>query len=100
MKKDFDIREDGDFETAPTFMLYDEECGCDKEYVLLARTVKDGRLYYALTAVEDSESYVILRVLEDGEDIVFETVDDDGLFSELCELFDDLFSQELDYDSD
>lgn len=100
MKKDFDISEDGDFESAPTFMLYDVERGCDKEYVLLARTVKDGQLYYALSAADDPDSYVILRVVEDGEDIVFETVDDDGLFSELCEMFDDLFSQELDYDAD
>lgn len=100
MKKEFDISEDGDFESAPTFMLYDEERGCDQEYVLLARTVLDGRLYYALAAAEDPDAYVILRVIEDGDDIVFETVDDDGLFCELSEIFDSLFSEEIDYDSE
>ncbi len=98
MKKEFDLNEDGDFESAPTFTLFDEEKGVDAEYVLLARTVIKEQLYYALAAISDPESYVILAVKEDGEDIVFEEISDDALFDEVAEAFDELFDEEFDYD--
>ncbi len=98
MKKEFDLNEDGDFESAPIFTLFDEEKGADAEYVLLARTVIREQLYYALAALDDPESYVILAVKEDGEDIVFEAISDDALFDEVAEAFDDLFDEEFDYD--
>ncbi len=99
MKKDFENEKD-DFDTAPTFMLFDEQLGTEAEYVLLARTVLDGQLYYALSAVHDPEAYVILAVSEDGEDIVFETVQDDATFNAVAEAFDELFENEMDYDVD
>lgn len=98
MKKEFDLNEDGDFEEAPVFTLFDEEKGTDAEYVLLARTVIREQLYYALAAISDPESYVILAVKEDGEDIVFEAIADDELFDEIAAAFDDLFDEEFDYD--
>ncbi len=99
MEKDIE-KDTEDFESAPTFTLIDEESGKEEEYVLLARTVYRDKLYYALAALLDPESYVILGVSEDGDDIVFETVTDDILFDELAALFDELLSEELDYDSE
>ena len=99
MEKEFNLNENGDFETAPVFTLYDEEKGCESEFVLLARTVFEGKLYYALSAEDDPESYVILEVTEDGEDIVFNTIADDDVFDAVAEAFDELFDAELDYDN-
>ncbi len=93
-------KDEQDFETAPTFKLYDEAAGTEADYVLLARTVLKGKLLYALTALSDPESYVILSVKEDGEDIIFESITDDELFEEAVGVFDELLSEEMDYDSD
>ncbi len=100
MENNFENNGAEDFDVAPTFTLLDEQTGTDAEYVLLARTLFRDKLYYALSAVLDPESYVILAVSEDGEDIVFETVSDDELFDELVNVFDELLSEELDYDND
>ncbi len=100
MEKDFEKNVSGDFEAAPIFTLTDENSGEEEKYVLLARTLLRERLYYALSPLSDPEAYVILSVTEDGEDILFETVDDDELFDELTEIFDELLSEELDYDSE
>ena len=99
MKDGFDLREDGDFESSPTFTLYDEELGRDAKYSLLARCEYEGSLYYALSPLEDADSYVIVSVKEDGEDILFESVDDDKTFDELVDIFDELLSDEMDYDA-
>ncbi len=99
MKNEFYLRDDGDFKDAPTFTLFDEERGADAEFVLLARTVYKGSLYYALAPKDDAESYVILSVREDGEDILFESIDDDAVFEELVNIFDELLSDEMDYDA-
>ena len=99
MKDEFDLREDGDFATSPTFTLYDEELGKDAKFVLLARTEYKKQLYYALAPIEDAESYVILHVSEDGEDIVFTSIDDDVLFEELADIFDEMLADEMDYDA-
>ena len=99
MKNEFDLRDDGDFKGAPTFTLFDEERGADAEFVLLARTEYKGALYYALAPKDDEESYVILSVKEDGEDILFESIDDDAVFEELVNIFDELLSDEMDYDA-
>lgn len=100
MKNEFDLNEDGDFENAPIFTLFDEEKGADADYVLLARTVIKDQLYYALASLDDPESYVILAVKEDGEDIIFEAPADDDLFEEVREAFDALFDEEFDYDKE
>lgn len=99
MKNDNELRNDGDFKTAPTFTLFDEELGKDTKFVLLARTVYKDALYYALAPEEDKESYVIVAVKEDGEDILFESVEDDTVFEELVNIFDELLDGEMDYDA-
>ena len=99
MKNDFELDTNGDFKKSPIFTLFDEECGKDKELSLLARTEYKGQLYYALAPLDDIESYVILSVKEDGEDIIFESVEDDELFEELVNIFDDLLDEEMDYDA-
>ena len=99
MNNEFDLNESGDFNAAPTFTLYGED-GTPQEYLLLARTVHKNNLYYALSALTDPESYAIVSVKEDGEDIVFEAIEDDLLFDELVVIFDELLSEELDYDKD
>ena len=99
MKNDLELRDDGDFKSAPTFTLFDEEAGADVKFTLLARTVYKDKLYYALAPASDKESYVIVGVSEDGEDIIFSSVDDDAVFEELVNVFDELLSEEMDYDA-
>ncbi len=98
MSDEIKLGEDGDFESAPTFTLYDEQTGRESEFVLLARMEYKGCLYYALTPVDDSESYVALSVKEAGDEIIFETIEDDTLFEEVVAEFDALLEAEYDYD--
>ena len=99
MKNENELRNDGDYKSAPTFTLFDEEQGRDIKFMLLARTMYKDALYYALAPEEEKESYVIVSVKEDGEDILFESVEDDAVFEELVNIFDELLDSEMDYDA-
>ncbi len=89
------------------FTLTDEE-GNEVEFELIGTTEYQGKLYFAMIpaaqelAEEGEEGfceYVILRVEKDesGEDSLV-TVDDDEEFDDVADLFDDMFSEEIDYD--
>ena len=99
MKNEFELRDDGDFSQSPTFTLYDEGAGREVKFGLLARTVYLDKLYYALSPLADADSYMIVSVTEDGEDILFEEIEDDAVFEELVNIFDELLSDEMDYDA-
>lgn len=90
------------------YTLTDEE-GNEVEFELIGTTEFKGNLYFAMIpadaadkAQESEDSfceYVILRVEKDenGEDTLV-TVDDDEEFDDVADLFDDMFSEEIDYD--
>ena len=92
------------------FTLTDEE-GNEVEFELIGTTEYNGNFYYAMIpadAVDKAKEaddgfceYVILRVEkdEDGEDTLV-TVDDDEEFDDVADQFDDMFSEEIDYDAE
>lgn len=84
--------------------LTDEE-GNEIELEIIAECERDGERYFAMTPVDDDnndseigEYYILKLEEEDGED-VFVTVEDDEIFDDIADYFDDLFSQEIDYDA-
>ncbi len=88
------------------FTLTDEE-GNEIEFEMIAQCERDGETYFAMIPVSDEESgdsgdiceYVILKLAEeDGEEFLV-TVDDDDELDDVADYFDDLFSQEIDYDA-
>ena len=88
------------------FTLTDED-GNEIEFELIGQCEKDGQKYFAMIPVETEKEneengiceYVILKLAtEDGEEVLV-TVDDDEELDNIADYFDDLFSQELDYDN-
>ena len=84
--------------------LTDEE-GNEIEFEVIAECERNGQHYVAMIAVEDEDNnsdaieYVILKMTKDGDEDVFVTVDDDDELDDVADYFDDLFSQETDYDA-
>ena len=86
------------------FTLTDED-GNEIEFELIGRCERNGKQYFAMIPVEDSEKesdvyeYVVLKLdTVDGEEMLV-TIDDDEELDDIADYFDDLFSQEIDYDN-
>ena len=87
------------------FTLTDEE-GNEIEFEMIAQCERDGEKYFAMIPVADDEGndgdiceYIILKLaVEDGEEVLV-TIDDDDELDDIADYFDDLFSQEIDYDA-
>lgn len=87
------------------FTLTDEE-GNEIEFEMVGQCERDGEKYFAMIPVSEDENddgdvleYIILKLAnEDGEDVLV-TVDDDDELDDVADYFDDLFSQEIDYDA-
>ena len=86
------------------FTLTDED-GNEIEFELIGQCEFKGQQYLAMIPVEDENAesdaieYVILKVAKDGDEEVLVTVDDDDELDDVADYFDDLFSQETDYDA-
>ena len=87
------------------FTLTDEE-GNEIEFELIAQCERNGQQYLAMIPVEDEENndsevceYIILKVAEEDGEEVLVTVDDDDELDDVADYFDDLFTQEIDYDN-
>ena len=86
------------------YTLTDEE-GNELKFELIGKAELKGVQYYAfIPADEESDGefceYTILKgVIEDGEEILV-SIDDDDEFDDAADYFDDLFSEEIDYDAD
>ena len=90
------------------FTLTDED-GKEVEFELIGTTEYQGKLYFAMIPADAADQaresddgfceYVILRVEKDenGEDSLV-SVDDDEEFDDVADIFDDMFSEEIDYD--
>ena len=86
------------------YTLQDED-GVDHEFELIGTCERNGVTYYAMIPVEENEKedefceYVILKgVVENGEESLV-SIDDDDEFDDVADYFDDLFSEEIDYDA-
>ncbi len=82
-----------------------DEDGNETDFEFIAEYEKDGNHYYALIPAEEEPSesdvceYIILKLaVEDGEEVLV-TIDDDDEQDDVADYFDDLFSQEIDYDN-
>ncbi|MBQ9086718.1 MAG: DUF1292 domain-containing protein [Clostridia bacterium] len=87
------------------FTLTDED-GNEIEFELIAQCERNGQQYLAMIPVEDEEKndsdvceYIILKVAEEDGEEVLVTVDDDDELDDVADYFDDLFTQEIDYDN-
>ena len=86
------------------YTLTDED-GNELQFEVIGSAELNGILYYAMIPVDDQPEeedvyeYVILKAEkdEDGEDILV-TVDDDDEFDDIADYFDDMLSDEADYD--
>ena len=85
------------------YTLTDED-GNELQFEVIGSAELNGQMYYAMIPVDDQPEdgvceYVILKAEkdEDGEDILV-TVDDDDEFDDVADYFDDMFSNEIDYD--
>ena len=90
------------------FTLTDED-GNEIEFELIGTTEYKGNLYYAMIPADAADKtqeedngfceYVILRAeKEENGEYTLVTVDDDDEFDDVADLFDDMFSEEIDYD--
>ena len=90
------------------YTLTDEE-GNEIEFELIGAAEIKGVTYYAMIPADAADKaqeengfceYVILRAEkdEDGADSLV-TIDDDEEFDDVADYFDDLFSEEIDYDA-
>ena len=86
------------------FTLTDED-GNEIEFEVIGQYQKNGEQYFAMIPVEDEDDsndileYVILKLAKDGDEEILVTVDDDDELDDVADYFDDLFSQEIDYDN-
>ena len=91
------------------FYTLTDEDGNEIEFELIGVAEKNGVTYYAMIPVEAAEDsdneegfceYVVLRAEKDenGEDTLV-TIDDDDEFDDIADYFDDMFSEEIDYDA-
>ncbi len=86
------------------YTLTDED-GNELNFEVIGSAEIEGTMYYAMIPVdeqpneEDVFEYVILKAEkdEDGEDILV-TIDDDEEFDSVADYFDDMLSDEADYD--
>ena len=89
------------------FTLTDEE-GKEIEFELIDTVEYQGTTYYAMIPADDEnkakendgfQEYVILKKEKDenGEDMLV-TLEDDDEFDNVADIFDDRFSEEIDYD--
>ena len=86
------------------YTLTDEE-GNELQFEVIASAEVNGTVYYAMIPVDDQPEaedvyeYVVLKeeTDEDGEKILV-TIDDDDEFDNIADYFDDMLSDEADYD--
>lgn len=86
------------------YTLTDEE-GNELEFEMIGQCEYKGATYFAMIPADSAEDdefceYTILKsIVEDGEEILV-SIDDDEEFDDVADYFDDLFSQEIDYDAE
>jgi uncharacterized protein YrzB (UPF0473 family) len=91
-------------EEAMIYTLQDED-GKEYQFTLLATTVHKGVNYYAMIPADEAGDdefleYTVLKgVMENGEESLV-SIDDDDEFEDVAAIFDNMFSEEIDYDAE
>ena len=91
------------------FYTLTDEDGSEIEFELIGSVEVQGVEYFALIPADAADAaqddggfceYVILKKEKDenGDDM-FVTIDDDEEFDNIADVFDDMFSEEIDYDA-
>ncbi len=86
------------------FTLTDED-GNEIDFEVIGQYEKNGEQYFAMIPAEEDDNdndvleYVILKLAKEGDEEILVTVDDDDELDDIADYFDDLFSQEIDYDN-
>lgn len=87
------------------FTLTDED-GNELQFEVIGQCEKNGEQYFAMIPVGEEEpqnddvcEYVILKLAKEGDEEFLVTVDDDDELDDVADYFDDIFSQEIDYDN-
>lgn len=87
------------------FTLTDED-GNELQFEVIGQCEKNGEQYFAMIPVEEEQErnddvceYVILKLAKEGDEEFLVTVDDDDELDDIADYFDDIFSQEIDYDN-
>ena len=86
------------------FTLTDED-GNEIEFEVIGQYEKNGEQYFAMIPAEEEDNdndileYVILKLAKENGEEILVTVDDDDELDDIADYFDDLFSQEIDYDN-
>ena len=87
------------------FYTLTDEDGNEIEFELIGTVEVEGVTYHAMIPADQQGEeqgfyeYVILKseTDEDGEDMLI-TIDDDAEFDKVADIFDDMFSEEIDLD--
>ena len=90
------------------FTLVDED-GSEIEFEKIGEITLNEKTYFAMIPADAADKaqqedngfceYVILRAeKEENGEYTLVTVDDDDEFDDVADLFDDMFSEEIDYD--
>ena len=74
------------------------------EFEVIGQCELKGNTYVALVPVapqneEEAEQFVVLKLENDNGEEIYSTIDDDDEFDMVADYFDDLFSEEIDYDA-
>ena len=87
------------------FTLTDED-GNELNFEVIGQCERNGEQYFAMIPVEEEQAsdsdmieYIILKLAKEGDEEILVTVDDDDELDDVADYFDDLFSQEIDYDN-
>ena len=89
------------------YTLVDDE-GPEIEFELIGKAEYKGTVYYAMIPADSAEQaedgfceYVILKEeADESGEATLVTIDDDEEFDDVADYFDDMFSEEVDYDGE
>ncbi|MBE6633711.1 MAG: DUF1292 domain-containing protein [Ruminococcaceae bacterium] len=89
------------------FITLEDEDGQAIEFELIAQCEENGNRYYAVIPVDAEEEndnefceYTILKEIAEEDEISLVSVDDEDEFDAIANIFDTLFSEEIDYDAE
>ncbi|MBE6630562.1 MAG: DUF1292 domain-containing protein [Ruminococcaceae bacterium] len=94
-------------EEETTICMLQDENGDEHEFEVIAQCEYQGATYYAMIPALNSDmddefcEYVILKELvdENGEESLVSIDDNEDEFNAVADIFDNLFDEEVDYDT-
>ena len=87
------------------FITLEDEEGVASEFELIAQCEENGNRYFAVIPTDAPEQddegfceYTILKEIAEEDGIALVSVDDEDEFDAIANIFDTMFSEEIDYD--